>query len=289
MRAIWRGEITFGLVAIPVQLFGAARDLSPRFHYLHKTCGTRIVMVRRCPYHDVDVPWSEIVKGYEVSKGRYAEFSKEELSKLGEEEGAEGIDLAEFVDPVEVEIAAIENSYWVGPAGKTTRAFEILREALERTGKAGIARTKIRTRTRLAMLRPREKRFALDLLRWPEELVPAKDVVVPTLRQHATQKELQLALGLIERMTTHFDATEHTDAYRRVIERAVEQKVSKGQLAEEKVQRREVEPGGKVFDLADLLTRSLQAPVHERAKPAAAHHTRRRARHQVKSNKRKAA
>jgi DNA end-binding protein Ku len=156
LRALWTGEIAFGLVAIPVKLYSAARDLAPRLHYLHAVCGARIATVRRCPHCDRDVPWDEVAKGHEVAAGQLALFTQEELAELEGESAASGIDIAEFVAPEELEIAAVETSDWVGPAGRSTRSYELLRSVLERTGKVAIGRVRIRTRTRLAMLRPRE-------------------------------------------------------------------------------------------------------------------------------------
>jgi len=82
MRAFWSGEIAFGLVTIPAKLYTATKDLTPQFHQLHKECGTRIQLVRRCPKCHRDLAWEEIGKGYEVGKGEYALFSKEELAKI---------------------------------------------------------------------------------------------------------------------------------------------------------------------------------------------------------------
>lgn len=253
MRAIWTGEIGFGLVAVPVKLYSATKDLAPRFHLIHKTCGSRVQMKRWCPKEDVEVPWGEIERGYEVSKGRYAVFTKEELAELEGEESAEGIDIAEFVEPAEVDLALVEKSYWVGPAGKSSRSYELLRTALERSGRIAVARVKIRTRTRLALLRPREGRFSLDMMRFGDELVPANDVEVPTARTQRSAKEIDLALDLVKRMTGHFDPKKHPDEYREAVHRAVEQK----EVSAEDYQTEHAETG-KVVDLADMLSRSLK-------------------------------
>lgn len=253
MRAIWTGEIGFGLVAVPVKLYSATKNLAPRFHLIHKACGSRVQMKRWCPKEDVEVPWGEIERGYEVSKGRYAVFTKEELAELEGEESAEGIDIAEFVEPGEVDLALVEKSYWVGPAGKSSRSYELLRTALERSGKIAVARVKIRTRTRLALLRPREGRFSLDMMRFGDELVPANDVEVPTARTQRSAKEIDLALDLVKRMTGHFDPKKHPDEYREAVHRAVEQK----EVTAEDYQTEGAE-AGKVVDLADMLSRSLK-------------------------------
>ena len=290
MRAIWTGEIAFGLVAIPVKLYSAVRDLAPHFHYIHKKCGTRIETVRRCPHCDVDVPWEDIQKGFEVSKGKYAKFTKEEIAELGEEEEASGIDIVEFLDPGLVDLAFIEKSYWVGPAGKSTRGYELLRDALEKVEKVAIAKVKIRTRTRVAMLRPRDGRFSLDMMRFGDELVDGKEVEVPRTTKHATPKELDLALGLVKQLTAKtFDPSKHPDDYRAAVAKAVEKKVEDEEVTEEEDQTHRPANSnarGRVVDLADILQRSLGAAKHppkktkkhaattKRARPAAAKHAR---------------
>lgn len=288
MRAIWNGEISFGLVAVPVKLYSATKDLTPRFHLIHKGCGARVQMKRWCPKEEIEVPWSEIEKGYEVSKGRYAKFSKEELAELEGEDAAEGIDIAEFVDPGEIDLAMIEKSYWVGPGGKTTRSYELLRAAMERSEKVAIARVKLRTRTRLAVLRPRDGRFALDTLRYGDELIPAKEVDVPEHRARAG-KELDLALDLIKRMEGKFDPTAHPDDYRKAVLKAVHHKEDKGEMAEEAEAPRA--RGAKVIDLADVLARSLKErrTVRKRAPAAAARSGRSKTRTTKRSTRRKAA
>ena len=111
MRAFWSGEIACGLVTIPAKLYTATKDMTPQFHQLHKECGTRIQLVRRCPKCHRDLAWEEIGKGYEVSKNEYALFTKEELAKLDGDEAGGSIEIVEFVDPLEVDLAYVEKSY----------------------------------------------------------------------------------------------------------------------------------------------------------------------------------
>jgi DNA end-binding protein Ku len=293
MRAIWNGEIAFGLVAVPVKLYSATKDMTPRFHLIHKECGGRVHMKRWCAKEDVEVPWEEIEKGYEVSKGRYAKFTKEEIEELEGEDAAEGIDIAEFVDPAEIDLAMIEKSYWVGPAGKTTRSYELLRSAMEKSGKVAIARVKIRTRTRLAVLRPRDGRFSLDTIRFGEEMVPAKEVDVPSHKMKSG-KELDLALDLIDRMVGQFDPKAHPDDYRKAVLRAVEKKEERDEMAEDAEEKTEKRTG-KVVDLAEMLSKSLHSTkrsrraVTKRAPAHAARTARAHKRGAKKTSRRKAA
>jgi DNA end-binding protein Ku len=276
MRAIWSGEIAFGLVTIPAKLFTATKDLTPQFHQLHKECGSRISMARRCAKCARDIAWDEIGKGYEVSKGEYALFSKAELAKL-EDDTTGTIDIAEFINLKEVDLAYIEKSYWVGPGGKNSRGFTLLRTVLEETGRVALARVKLRTRTRLGLLRPRGQLFSLDVMRFAEELVQPDDVAMPDSKP-ATDREKKLALHLVDELSGPFDPAKHPDEYRNAVLAAVDEKIEAGAIARDTTAEEEragaAETGGaQVIDLADLLTRSLQAANHPgpaKAKPAEA-------------------
>lgn len=262
MRALWSGEISFGLVSIPVKLYTATKDLTPSFTQLHKECGTKISMVRRCPKCSRDIGWDEIGKGYEVQKGQYALFSKEELADMEGDEAAGGIDIAEFVDPIEVDVAYFEKSYWVGPAGRSSRGFELLRKTLEDTKKAAVSRVKIRTRTRLGLLRPRGHLFALDMLRFADELVTDTDIDKPDAGKLPTDREMKLAEDLVKQLTAPFDPSKHPDQYRAAVAAAVDQKVEANQVLTDEAtteQRAATATGGQLIDLAEMLSRSLKA------------------------------
>jgi DNA end-binding protein Ku len=271
MRAFWSGEIAFGLVTIPGKLYTATKDLTPQFHQLHKECGTRISLVRRCPKCNRDLAWEEIGKGYEVTKGEYALFTKEELSKLEGEDTGGTIEIVEFVDPLEVDLAYVEKSYWVGPGGKNVRGYDLLRTVLEETKKVALSKVKLRTRTRLALLRPRGRLFSLDMMRFAEELVPG-DELAPAQGKEASPREKQLALHLIDELTGPFDPARHPDEYRSAVLAAVEEKVEAGEVARDTTTEGEpaaaaaVTTGAKVIDLAELLSRSIK--VANRPGPA---------------------
>jgi DNA end-binding protein Ku len=264
MRAFWSGEIAFGLVTIPAKLYTATKDLTPQFHQLHTACGTRITMVRRCPKCNRDLPWDEIGKGYEVGKGEYALFTKEELAKIEGDESAGAIEIVEFVDPLEVDLAYVEKSYWVGPGGKNVRGYELLRTVLDEKKKVALSKVKLRTRTRLALLRPRGRLFSLDMMRFAEELVSG-DELAPGEAKAVTPRERQLAVHLVDELTGPFDAAKHPDEYRSAVLAAVDEKVEAGQVARDSSLEGEGEApapgastGAQVIDLAELLSRSIK-------------------------------
>ncbi|MGD0526308.1 MAG: Ku protein [Polyangiaceae bacterium] len=262
MRAFWSGEISFGLVTIPAKLYTATKDLTPQFHQLHKECGTRISMVRRCPKCNKDLPYEEIGKGYEVSKGEYALFTKEELAKLDGDESGGSIEIVEFVDPLEVDLAYVEKSYWIGPGSKNVRGYDLLRSVLADTKKVALAKVRLRTRTRLALVRPRGKLFSLDMMRFAEELVDGAELA-PAEQKEPSPREKQLALHLVEELSGPFDPARHPDEYRNAVLAAVDQKVEGGLVARdsgaEEAPAAAASTGAQVIDLAELLSRSIKA------------------------------
>ena len=264
MRAFWSGEVSFGLVTIPAKLYTATKDLTPQFHQLHTQCGARITMVRRCPKCSKDLGWDEIGKGYEVSKGEYALFTKEELAKLDGDENSTGtIEIVEFVDPLEVDLAYVEKSYWIGPGSKNVRGYDLLRNALNETKKVALAKVKLRTRTRLALVRPRGRLLALDMMRFAEELVPA-DELAPAEQKELSDREKALALHLIEELSGPFEPSRHPDEYRNAVLAAVDEKIEAGQVAHDTSTPGEAPAAAAasataVIDLAELLSRSIKA------------------------------
>jgi DNA end-binding protein Ku len=265
MRAFWSGEIAFGLVTIPAKLYTATKDLTPQFHQLHKECGTRINLVRRCPKCSKDLAWDEIGKGYEVSKGEYALFTKEELAKIEGDDVGSTVEIVEFVDPLEVDLAYVEKSYWVGPGSKNVRGYDLLRSVLDETKKVALSKVKLRTRTRLALLRPRGKLFSLDMMRFAEELLPG-DELAPATQKEPSPREKQLALHLIEELSGPFDPAKHPDQYRSAVLAAVDEKVEAGEVTREDAGGEAAPAGGsgqaqgaQVIDLAELLSRSIKA------------------------------
>ncbi len=270
MRSFWSGEIAFGLVTIPAKLYTATRDLTPRFRLLHKECGTPITTVRRCPKHNRDLAWDEIGKGYEVGKGEYVLFTAEELAKLeGGDEAGGTIEIVEFVDPLEVDLAFVDKSYWVGPGSKNLRGYELLRAVLERRKKVALAKVKLRTRTRLALLRPRGRLFSLDMMRFAEELVAA-DEIAPGEGKAASDRETDLALHLVDELTGPFDPAKHPDEYRGAVLAAVDEKVEAGEIRQggavggEHAAAETREAAAQVIHLAALLSKSIKGT----AKPA---------------------
>jgi DNA end-binding protein Ku len=260
MRAFWSGEISFGLVTIPAKLYTATKDMTPQFKQLHTTCGSPIAMVRRCTTCNKDVAWEEVGKGYEVSKSTYALFTKDELAAFDADGSGTGtVEIVTFVDPGEVDLAYIDKSYWIGPGGRNVHGYALLRAVMAETKKVALAKVKLRTRTRLALVRPRGKLFSLDVMRFADELVDA-DELAPADTKPPSDRELSLARHLVRELAGPFDPARHPDEYRSAVLAAVDEKVEAGHVVVESTAAVPAAPAAPMvppLDLADLLRRSI--------------------------------
>jgi DNA end-binding protein Ku len=259
MRAIVSGAVRCGTMDVAVKVYAATKTLTPRFTRVHKTTGKRATR---------DVAWEDLGKGYEVSRGEYAPFTKEELAALDAREGADAIEICEFVDLRDVDLSYIERSYWVAPGGKTSTSFAILRLALMQAGKVALVKARLRTRTRLALLRPRGGSFlSLDLMRFSDEHVRPDELVMPPGKP-PTRRELELAQDLVARLSGPFDASRYPDEYRAAVQAAVDAKVERDQIVGGEARDAEKEAAGvsvlrgpetsNVIDLADLLAKTVK-------------------------------
>jgi DNA end-binding protein Ku len=247
--------MSFGMVTIPVKLYTATKDLSPQFHQLHTECGTRISMVRRCPKCERDLPWEEIGKGYEVSKDHYALFTKEELAKLDDEGADSLIEIVQFIDPDEIDLARIDRSYWIAPGGKNAkyaRGFELLRTVLAQTGRAAVIKVKFRTRPRIGIVQAKGQFFTLHTMRFQDELVGSDELTPPDCK--LTDRELTVARALVNELVAPFEPSKLPDEYRAKVLAAVSAKVEGGDAP-----ALPAPSTAEVVDLADLLAASIKA------------------------------
>jgi DNA end-binding protein Ku len=256
-RPIWTGQLTFGLVSIPVGLHSAV-EASEEVHFrlLHRKDLAPIRYKKFCSKEDVEVSASEIVRGYEVSKGKYSVVEGEELQRVQEDvgEGDRTIELLQFVEFASLNPLLFERPYYLTPLKGADKPYAVLREALLETKRAGIARFYLRTRPLLAALLPGADVLALDVMRETGELRSPKGLEVP--KKGARAPEIKMARMLIEQMAGEFDSTEHPNVYRKALEKLL---ASKRRFALEEVEEEGAAKGkgGKVVDLMAALKRSL--------------------------------
>lgn len=261
-RAIWSGSISFGMVTIPVKLFGATESKDISFNLLHSTCGTRLKQVRWCPTDEVEVPWNETARGYEYAKGQYVVLTDEDFEKLPLP-SKHTIDLTAFVEEQEIDPVFYERSYYLAPDERGVKPYALLLKALEKKKLAAIATITIRKKEQLCTLRPQSGVMMLETLYYPDEVRAKPEVEAGASK--VTERELDMAFTLIELLRKPFEPEEYKDHYREAL----------GELIEAKLEGREVvespPPGeSKVLDLADALRRSVEAAKKgAKPKPAA--------------------
>ncbi len=211
-RSIWNGTIAFGLVSVPIKLYTATESRSISFHEVHVRDGAKIEHRRICPKEDKEVEYKDIVKGFEVSEDKYVVLEKEEI-KAAAGPGGKVIWIEEFVDVAEVDPVVFDKSYYVGTRDEPD-AYRLLRDALDKSGRAGIGRFTFHDREYLVALRAYEDVLALHTLRFADELVDAKDLDIERASKKPGDREIQMASKLVESLHTEFDPSDYEDTYR---------------------------------------------------------------------------
>ena len=212
-RPIWTGSITFGLVTIPVKLLAAVRaDEDVHFHYLHAKDKGRLKNVRTCEVCGKEIPWGETVRGFEYEKGSYVVVGDDELDAM-RPEATQAVEIQAFVDRDEIDPMLFDTPYYLEPEKKGRRAYALLRDALAKSGKVGIAQVVLRTRAHLAALSPSGLGLIVELLHYPHEIVPAKEIDLPAGKEKPTAGEMKAAETLIAAMVERFDPSRYKDDY----------------------------------------------------------------------------
>lgn len=250
-RAIWSGAISFGMVSIPVKLYGATQSQDISFNLLHATCGTRLRQIRWCPTDDEEVDWSETVRGYEYAKDQYVTLTDEDFERLPLP-SKHMIDLSAFVKEEEIDPVYYERSYYLEPDTNAEKPYALLLKALAKKKLTAIATITIRKKEQLCALRPHTGVLMLETLYYPDEvrLEGGADLDGVTV----TDRELDMAFTLIDLLKKPFAPEEYHDRYREALSELIEAK-----LDGRKVVKSPPSGGTKVIDLADALKRSVAA------------------------------
>lgn len=260
-RSMWSGSISFGLVNVPVKLYPATSHKEVAFNMLHQKDGARIKQKRFCSQEDVEVPWEEIGKGYEISPGRYVMLEKEELAALNPK-ADKTIAIEDFVEQEQIDPIFYENAYYLAPDKGAGRAYALLHDAMKRSGKVGIARVVLRTRQYLCAVRPMGKGLTLSTMLYADEVnsVDELDELHAVAEAKPKERELEMAQQLIESLTTKFDPEKYKDEHREEVLKLIERKAE----GEEIVAAPEEPEPARVVNLMDALQASLKSL---RAKP----------------------
>jgi len=256
---VWKGYLSFGLVTFPVRLFSAARPDHVRFHMLHRKDLSRIKEVWYCAKEDKPVEPSDIVKGYEISKGDYVVVEDEELKKIAPPT-ATTMEISQFVREDEVDPIYFENSYYLGPDETVSKPYQVFHQALSESRYGALGKVTMHNREHVVLVRAARTGLLLHTLFYPNELRAANQ---PAIRpgKKASSKELSLAKSLIQHLAGPFEPAKFHDTYREAVEHLIEQK-RKGEKITP-IRRTRKAP---VTDLMEALRRSLASGAEKAAK-----------------------
>ncbi|HSR85992.1 MAG TPA: Ku protein [Streptosporangiaceae bacterium] len=254
MRSMWKGAVSFGLVMIPVRLYTATEQKDIAFRQVHREDGGRIRFRRFCTLDDQEVPYEDIAKGYELPDGQVIVLTEEDMADLPLPT-TKNVEVVQFCPADQLDPILFNKSYYVEPEAAGTRAYSLLRDALEESGKIAIAQVALRQRESLAILRVRDGVIVLETLLWPDE-VRTPDFGFLDEDIEVRPQELRMAESLIESMTVDFDPDEYHDSYREAVLELVAAKTEGREVLQIEAPPTDT---GDTSSLADALRASLAA------------------------------
>ena len=260
-RSMWKGAISFGLVHIPVDMYAAVDNKGLDLTMLDRRDFSPVGFKRYTKGNGKEVSWDDIVKGYEYTSGEYVVLSEEDLRRANPE-ATQTIDILAFVDAEDVSLLYFEQPYYLAPGKGGDKVYALLRETLRKAGKIGIARVVIRVKQHLAALVCVGDAIVMNTLRYADEIRDAADLKIPAANDKKaaiTDKELKMAMALVQGMAEDWDPEQYHDSYREDVMALIEKKVKAHQtktitMPEPGEAKRET---GKVIDLVSLLQASL--------------------------------
>lgn len=259
-RAIWNGSISFGLVTIPVKLYGATEDKDVSFRQVHAEDGGRVRYQRVCEKCGEVLQWGDIAKGFEAADGRMAVLTDEDFNALPLRT-LKTVDVVQFVDEAEIDDSYLQKSYFLEPQNMGQKPYVLLRDALAKQDKVAVVKVALRQRESLALIRPKEDLLVMHTMFWPDELRDGK-FAEPAEEVTVSDAELEMANLLIKQLEGKFDPDAYTDSYREAVTEVVEAKLAGAPVPEAAGQE---ETTGEVVDLMATLKASVEAAKKRRA------------------------
>lgn len=248
---VWKGHLTFGLVSLPIKLFTAARAETISFNQLHRTDHSRVKQKLFCAAEDVELSRSDIVKGYEYEKDRYVVVDDEEIKKMAPK-SAKVMEILEFVKEAEVDPVFYEKSYYMAPEEAGEKPYSLLLEALKRSGFVALARIAMHSREHIVILRPSGAGITLHTMYFEDEIRKSESYNSET--SGVSDKELNMAMMLVEALAAKFEPGKYKDSYRENLRAMIDAKVA-GQEVVAPAEAQQM----KVIDIMDALKASLAA------------------------------
>lgn len=263
MQTMFKGAISFGLVNIPIKMFTATEEKDVRFRSLHKKCHTPIKYKKVCPLCNEEVSPDDIVKGFEYEPGKFVIVTDEDLESAKAEVQARTIEIVDFVSLTEIDPIYYEKTYYLAPqpeVSSSAKAYSLLRDAMNESGRIAIARITIRNKQTLCALRVYSGVLALETIYYPDEIRPVAEIPALPGEVKADAREMDIAKQLIDNLTAKFDASKYTDEYREALRGIIEAKIA----GREVVAQPEA-PESNVIDLMEALKASIEKTQKEKA------------------------
>jgi len=254
-RAIWKGSISFGLVNIPIALYPATRREELKFRLLRKSDLSPVNYKRVAEKDGKEVPWDQIVKGYEYEKGKYVVLKDEDFERV-DLEATQTVDIQDFVDVDEIDPMFFYKPYYLEPQKGGDKAYALLRDALKDSKKVGIAKVVIKTRQYLAGVKPEDGALVLELMHFADELADTGKLHLPK-KVEVGKREMNMAKSLIGSMSAKWNPEKYHDDYREALMEVIEEKVEAGGKEIEEKPKKAPKPT-KVIDLVSVLQKSLE-------------------------------
>lgn len=261
-RSTWKGAISFGLISIPVRLYGATETKDISFHQVHAADGGRIRYQRVCEKCGEEVEYADIAKGYAAADGRLAILDSEDFESLPLAT-SKTVDIVQFVDESEIDPMFFEKSYYIQAEGAGTKPYVLLRDALRNTGKAGVVKVAMRSRESLALVRAKDDVLVLDTMLWPDE-IRDHEFAAPDAEIKASKQEVAMAESFVTQLTEPWDPEQFEDDYRTALEQLVNAKLEGTPVP---VDAGTSSSGADVVDLVAALKASVEAAKQRRAAP----------------------
>ena len=254
-RAIWKGSISFGLVNIPIALYPVTKREELKFRLLRKTDLSPVNYKRVAEKDGKEVPWDQIVKGYEYEKGRYVLLQDEDFQRV-DIEATQTVDIQDFVELEEIDPIFFYKPYYLEPQKGGDKAYALLRDALKDSKKVGMAKVVIKTREYLAGVKPEDGALVLELMHFADELADASKLHIPK-KVEVGKREMTMAKSLIDSMSSKWNPEKYKDDYREALMEVIEAKVEAGGKEIEEKPSKAPKPT-KVIDLVSVLQKSLE-------------------------------
>lgn len=269
MQTVWKGAISFGLLNVPVKMGAATHRENISFRQLHKSCNSPINQKRYCSKCNVQVPYEDIIRGYEYEPGRFVLITEEELDALPVK-SAKYIDIVDFIDVKEVDPIFFHKTYYLWPEKGGEKPYLILRDAMGATGKAAVAKVTLREKEHLCLIRLICDTISLSMMFFPDEIRDTGELGIAELAQRVEVRpeEMDMAVRLVENLTGRFDPGKYHDAYREELLRLIRAKVEGQQVV--LAEQPDIQAAGNVVDLMERLRQSVEATQNRETDQAAA-------------------